>query len=430
MNEQVDYQVKKPGAVTKFLWWCAGADKEILKYSSYSDHVKYAGIGGVVLATGFLAAISMGFAMHTIFGDDKGNGNWLVTIPIALAWSLIVFNLDRFIVSSTGKGDGESSISGKEFLNALPRLLMATLLGITIAAPLETVIFDTEIQREWKLSMKQLSFSRSYDIEAEYKLRMNAIDELIHKDSSALSENEKRYNELQNKINDLQAGVGEYTGKQCNRGMTCPTHFEIYKGRDIALSKLNESKSVNDSLTKVKSKLQDEKVKKIKKEIAEIETSAPGFLDKLMMLERLSADGKTVPKIDPTTSEVIKGKEIEIYGSAFWAIWLVRLLFMIVEIAPVILKLMLIKGPYDYMSENVNQILETKQGISIYHMKDEHSQLHKLKRNHNPERIIAIIEHQNEKETENAKEAISAFAEKEKEQIRKNPDDFIQPTNQ
>ena len=101
---------------------------------------------------------------------------------------------------------------------------------------------------------------------------------------------------------------------------------------------------------------------------------------------------------------------------------------MIVEIAPVILKLMLIKGPYDYMSENVNQILETKQGISIYHMTDEHSQLHKLKKNHNPERIIAIVEHQNEKETENAKEAINAFAEKEKEQIKKNPEDFIKPT--
>jgi hypothetical protein len=422
MNEQVDYQAKKAGSGTKFLWWCAGADAEILKHSSYSDHVKYAGIGGVVLATGFLAALSMGFAMHTIFDS------FYITIPIAIAWSLIVFNLDRFIVSSTGKGDGESSISGKEFLNAFPRLLMAILLGITIAAPLETVIFDKEIQREWKLSMKQLSFSRSFDIEGEYKLRMDAIDESIKKDSEKYSENEKRYNELQNKINDLQAGVGEYTGKQCNRGASCPTHFEIYKGRDLALEKLNESKRFNDSLLSFKGILQNEKVEKIKTEIIEIESSTPGFLDKIMMLERLSAEGKSVPKIDPSTSEVIKGKEIEIYGSAFWAVWLVRLLFMIIEIAPVILKLMLIKGPYDYMSENVNQILETKQGISIYHMKDEHSQLHKLKRNHNPERIIAIIEHQNDKETENAKEAISAFAEKEKEQIRNNPDNFIQPT--
>jgi hypothetical protein len=428
MNEHVDYQLKEAKPGTKFLWWCAGADKEILKYSSYADHVKYAGIGGVVLATGFLAALSMGFAMHTIFGDAEGNGNWYITIPIALAWALIVFNLDRFIVSSTGKGDGESSISGKEFLNALPRLIMATLLGITIAAPLETVIFDTEIQREWKLSMKQLSFSRSYDIEAEYKLRVIAIDKIIQKDSVAFAENQKRYNELQNKINDLQAGVGEYAGKQCNRGKTCPTHFDIYEGRDLALSRLNESKNINDSLTKIKATIQDEKLAKIKNETKEIENSKPGFLDKIMMLERLSSEGKTVPKIDPATSEVIKGKEIEIYGSAFWAIWLVRLLFMIIEIAPVILKLMLIKGPYDYMSENVNQILETKQGISVYHMKDEHSQLHKLKRNHNPERIIAIVEHQNEKETENAKEAINAFAEKEKEQIRKNPEDFIKPT--
>lgn len=428
MNEQVDYQAKKAGPGTRFLWWCAGADAEILKYSSYSDHVKYAGIGGVVLATGFLAALSMGFAMHTIFRDDSGNGIWYVSIPIAIAWSLIVFNLDRFIVSSTGKGDGESSISGKEFLNALPRLLMATLLGITIAAPLETVIFDTEIQREWKLSMKQLAFSRSIDIEGEYKLRMVAIDKQIRKDSAFLAEHQIKYDEYQKKIDDLVSGIGEFSGKGCNLGPSCPKHKTMYEGRDLALEKLNRAKQSNDSLVNLKGFLQDEKVEKIKLEMKEIEESTPGFLDKLMMLERLSSEGKSVPKIDPATSEIIKGKNIQIYGSAFWAIWLVRLLFMIVEIAPVILKLMLIKGPYDYMSENVNQILETKQGISIYHMKDEHSQLHKLKRNHNPERIIAIIEHQNEKETENAKEAISAFAEKEKEQIRKDPDDFIKPT--
>ena len=153
----------------------------------------------------------------------------------------------------------------------------------------------------------------------------------------------------------------------------------------------------------------------------------PGFLDKLMMLEILSSHGKYIDVADTQTGESTNQRE-EIYGSAFWPIWLVRLLFMIVEIAPVLLKLMLIKSPYDYMSENVNQILETKQGISIVHLKDDESKIHKLKRNHNPERIISIIEHQNIKETENAKEAITAYAEKEKEEIRKNPNDFIQPT--
>jgi hypothetical protein len=422
MNEHVDYQAKKPSSGTKFLWWCAGADEEILKYSSYSDHVKYAGIGGVVLATGFLAAISMGFAMHTVFSDDKGNGNWLITVPIAIAWALIVFNLDRFIVSSTGKGDGESSISGKEFLNALPRLVMATLLGITIAAPLETVIFKTEIEREWKLSMDQLALSKSYEI----------LQAEINNDSSKI----ENYNLKKEEV-EKQRAIWAKANQAWEDQMQGRAGAEAGRGpRTIALERVrDEEKKKLEILEGELKRFDDEKITnkekiKQKQEVAmeEIKSSLPGFLDKLMMLERLSSHGKSVPKFDPANNKIIEGQEIEIYGSAFWAIWLVRLLFMIVEIAPVLLKLMLIKGPYDYMSENVNQILETKQGISIYHMKDEHSQLHKLKRNHNPERIIAIIEHQNDKETENAKEAISAFAAKEKEQIRKNPDDFIQPS--
>ena len=98
---------------------------------------------------------------------------------------------------------------------------------------------------------------------------------------------------------------------------------------------------------------------------------------------------------------------------------------MIIEIAPVLLKLMLVKSPYDYMTENVHQILEAKQGISMHYMTDEHSQVHKLKENYNPKRIIAIVEHQNTKEEENAKKAITAFAEKEKKAIEENPEAFI-----
>jgi len=98
---------------------------------------------------------------------------------------------------------------------------------------------------------------------------------------------------------------------------------------------------------------------------------------------------------------------------------------MIVEIAPVILKLMLIKGPYDYMSENVNQILEAKQGISIHHLTDEYSKAHKLKENRIAKRISGVVEHQNLKEEENAKAAIDAYAEKEKKAIQENPEQFI-----
>jgi hypothetical protein len=414
MNENVDYKLDKPKKGTKFLWWCAGADSKILEYSSYSDLVKYVGIGGVVLATGFMAALSMGFAMQTIFNS------LYVTFAVAIVWALIVFNLDRFIVSSTGKGDGDSSISGKEWLNALPRLFMAILLGLTISAPLETFIFQKEIQREWKLSMDQLALSKKYEItqiENDHNKEIN--------DKVIVLENDAKLQQLQ--VDKwAKAFEEEASGMRGGRGIG-PEAKAMKAQLDEATLKLNKIESERDSLRRIQKG--NENLIKFKQDsvMTLIKGEQPGFLDQIMMIERLSSSGKSVPKFDPATNQIVKGQEIEIYGSAFWPIWLVRLLFMIIEIAPVILKLMLIKGPYDYMTENVNQILETKQGISLQYLPDEHSQIHKLKRNHNPERIIAIIDHQNTKEAENAKEAITAFANKEKEEIAKNPGGFVKP---
>jgi uncharacterized membrane protein len=444
MNENVDYVAKKPSKSTKFLWWCAGADEKILQYCSYSDHIKYLGIGGVVLATTFMAALSMGFALHTIFGvtDPKTGvfeGNWFVTLPISLIWGIIVFNLDRFIVSSTGKGDGESTISLSELGNATPRLLMAILLGLTISAPLETTIFDKEIQREWKGVSDKMAISRQYEVEQKFEKKIMEVNDKLAKNDVLLKTSKEKYDDYALQINELQTGTGRYKGEKCTEGPPCKNHSELYKTRDRAMQDMDTMNTMNLALNNDLKKLQDEKTNEIKSEQNNIESQQPGFLDKIMMLEGLSSHGKEVEKYnaatqkvemkkDPETGEMVAVKE-EIYGSAFWAIWLVRLLFMIIEIAPVILKLMLIKSPYDYMTENVNQILEAKQGISRNHVTDEEGKLTKYKENFNPKRIVAIVEHQNAKEEENAKEAITRFADKEKEEIAKNPDAFIKPDN-
>jgi hypothetical protein len=68
-----DSTKNSPSKSEKFLWWCAGADIELLSSSCPpSDRAKYFGMGGVVLATGILAALSSGFGFYTIFGP-KGD---------------------------------------------------------------------------------------------------------------------------------------------------------------------------------------------------------------------------------------------------------------------------------------------------------------------------------------------------------------------
>ncbi len=416
MNEHVDYVSKQPTKANKFFWWSAGVDQKILSSCSYSDHVKYVGIGGVVVATAFMAALSMGFAMQTIFHE------WYISVPIAIVWSLIVFNLDRFIVSSTGKGDGEATISLKELGNATPRLLMAILLGLTISAPLETVIFNSEIQREWTDTKVQLVKKSVYDISEIYASRQTEFEKSLEaKKKEVIAADEEVKIQMERVTRERKSGTGVQWQKDVKK------QEELQATADILRKQSDSLETTLKNLITMKPKAEDSAKAAIMQDTA-------GFLDKVMMLEKLSSDGKKIPKIDPTTHKpktLANGtiEQIEIVSPAFWAVWLVRLLFMIIEIAPVLLKLMLVKSPYDYMTENVHQILEAKQGISLHHMTDEHSQVHKLKENYNPKRIIAIVEHQNSKEEENAKQAITAFAAKEKKEIEENPDAFIKNNN-
>lgn len=390
MNEHVDYQNNENdfGPLTKFFWWCAGADKKILIYSSYSDNVKYQGLGGIVLATGILASLSMFFAINYIFEDIK------VSIPVGLLWGAIIFNLDRFIVASTGKGDGTDQMTGKELWNATPRLAMAIILGLTISAPLEVYIFQKEIDKQfYKLDQE------------EQKQEIKKIEEIytqspefnkLNKDKLTLEEETKKLEIEREEYQKLAAK--ENTTEKGGCGPKCQ---EFKRMASEVVSRIDERKN---KITEINKKLQvfeDDKNNKIR-ELSNVNNSSHGLLDRLHALHEIP--GSTIPAL------------------------MIRLMFIFIEIAPVLLKLMLIKGPSDYMSDNVNQILMAKQGIDITHLKDEKDQVHKVVIHHNPKRINEIIDHQNQKETENAKAAIDAFSEKEKGQIKNNPDEFIKPT--
>jgi hypothetical protein len=300
---------------------------------------------------------------------------------------------------------------------------MAILLGLTISAPLETVIFNSEIQREWTDTKVQLVKKSVYDIGEIYASRQTELEKNIEIKKKELAAAAKAVIDQQLVVTkERQSGTGVMWQKNLKT-------LEDFEGNAKLIQAQIDTLEANyKELGTMKPRAEDSAKAEIMKDTA-------GFLDKVMMLERLSSEGKKIPKIDPTTHKpktLPNGtvEQIEIVSPAFWAVWLVRLLFMIIEIAPVLLKLMLVKSPYDYMTENVHQILEAKQGISLHHMTDEHSQVHKLKENYNPKRIIAIVEHQNAKEEENAKQAITVFAEKEKKAIQENPDAFIKNNNE
>ena len=109
--------------IQKFLMICSGANLHILKKTP-SEWNKYSGIGGIVLFTGFFAGISAGYATYTIFDDFHA------ALAAGAIWGLMIFNLDRYIVSSIKK-----TVSWKnQLLLTLPRLVLAVFLVLSFLA--------------------------------------------------------------------------------------------------------------------------------------------------------------------------------------------------------------------------------------------------------------------------------------------------------
>lgn len=93
----------------------------------------------VLLTTAGLAVFSMSFALH-----DGVKTSWWAAVPLGICWGLIILNIDRLLVLSL------SAVKGgwKLFWMALPRLLMAALLAVVISTPLVLRVFADEINAQ------------------------------------------------------------------------------------------------------------------------------------------------------------------------------------------------------------------------------------------------------------------------------------------
>jgi hypothetical protein len=189
------------GAVTRFLWSCAGADPSILSRCPNSDSVKFQGIGGVVLATAVLAFASGSYAFYTVFEPKTGTAlsrdlhvpTVVMAVLAGLVWALVIFNIDRFIVSSTGKGDGTERITLREFTQSIPRLIMAVLIGVCISAPLEIRVLKPEIDAQLELEQNAYLSELNKNSERLYQSRMTELQQSLEAATLRMDERESYF---------------------------------------------------------------------------------------------------------------------------------------------------------------------------------------------------------------------------------------------
>jgi hypothetical protein len=350
-------QRRAPGRITRFLWNCAGADSSILARCPHTDGVKFQGVGGVVLATAVLAFASGAYAFYTVFEPKTGTAldrelhipTVFMAVAAGLIWGLVIFNIDRFIVSSTGKGDGTERITWKEFYQAIPRLVMAVLLGICISAPLEIRILKPEIDAQLELEQNEYLVQlnahseRMFDnTKAELREKMSAAIERLDERESYF---ERRRIEIngQRRLLELEAEGNTGSG-MAGRG---PAWRDKKDTLDQMLAELERDR-VRDAKKNVSV---EEEVARWKAELAAIS----GRLDLA-----LASNVKQARHLDGLMKRIHISHEI-----GGWVPLFILLLLLAIETGPIFFKMMLVKGAYDYLLENEMRVATARAGVEI-----------------------------------------------------------------
>tara|TARA_B110000879_G_C11139508_1_gene499660 strand:- start:228 stop:1763 length:1536 start_codon:yes stop_codon:yes gene_type:complete len=401
----------------RFLIFSSGANFNILKYCPEEAN-KFASIGATILLTAILAALSGGYAFNFVFE------NVIISAFFGLFWGIVIYNLDRYIVMSLRKGNSEKmSVITKEtddvtkksmiydklsgsfntFLMALPRIIIAIIIAITVSKPIELRLFNKTIEKE----LGNIETEDISGFEIKFKEEISDLNEKINQ----LNENESKEKEnayqnnpvYQNKLNASNKNESEIT----TINTTIKTNDGIIaKNKYLAIGYRNVTKyyadgmpynsresykywtknqtarakdAENIALKKRKSELYNDQTK-IKSELTGIEADFKaniGVITKNYNASRKPIQEQITNKNSTYANDLAEWKitvrastdllsRLEALGnitgekepdgsrnSAYWSSLLITLLFISLETAPVIVKLLTKRGPYDELLDRI-----------------------------------------------------------------------------
>jgi hypothetical protein len=296
----------------QFFILCSGVDKDIVNSCANGEQNKYAGIGATVFFTAVMAFIASGYALYTVFD------NVCMAVAFGFVWGLLIFNLDRFIVSTIKKRDSFR----KEFLQATPRIILAMIIAIVISKPLEIKIFEKEINTVLLKEKNEMAMNNKKQVSNYYKTDVEKNKAEIDSLKSTIKTKEKEVADLYNSyITEAEGTAGT---KKMGKG---PIYKEKRAAYDLAAKQLDSVKIANAKIIAEKEDRAKQLQADTDKKVAETQPIIDGF-DGLMA--RINALNKL----------------------PFIPSFFIMLLFLAIETAPVIAKLLSPKGEYDFKLED------------------------------------------------------------------------------
>lgn len=332
-------------SIRRFFLVCSGATVDILERPECKIEVaRYAMMGAFVVFTSLFASLSGGFALFT------GFKRLLLAIPVGLLWGAFIFTLDRFIISSIRKQaiDSDSSlghtiwIKTGELLTALPRLILAGFIAVTVAVPLEMKYFEPEITALLDDTHGQAARDQATQIH-------DSMPELVavEQELAALADKDNKLRERRDLLRDQLMYEGQ--------GVAGPGYSGRFGAGPIYRQRLGESNQAEADLTNHHKtneariqyltgrlntlRLDLEGAIRKKKQITE---DSNGFLARFQALHQLTADGSI--------------KNVTLF---------LIVLLTLIETTPVLIKLFAKRGPYDDLLDAIEHKVHIAQQVDV-----------------------------------------------------------------
>ena len=385
-KNNTSYPIHNVSGFTKFFWWCSGANQDILIVCPQSEHNKYVGIGATVFFTGVLATLSGGYALFSVFKSVYP------AIAFGIIWGLVIFNLDRFIVSTLRKDE----LFWNEFKLVLPRLILAIILAIVISKPLELKIFEKEIAQKVEEQQREFAIQAQRKTEQQFNPVMDSLRGEIDLYKNEIAKVAAARDSL------YVAFIGEAEG---TRGTNKLGKGPVFKEKKQQYDKIEVE--MKDLQAKYQP-LIDEREKQILLAKAQRDTAVAKAQPAISGYDGLMARLDGLAKLPQTPSLFI------------------MLLFICIETAPVLSKLFSAKGPYDEKLKNIEHEIELSTIENINYRNHELNK--KLTLSTNIDKAQIEQEILNNKESlkvvadahlELTKEMVNDWLEKEKANLRK-----------
>lgn len=305
--------------LSSFFLLCSGADRQLLKDCSAGEQTKFIGIGATVFFTAVMAFLAAAYALYTVFD------NLYAAVAFGLVWGLLIFNLDRFIVSTLRKRDHFWA----EFKQASPRIVLAMIIAVVISKPLEIKIFEKEINTVLLREKNAMTLSNKKEISSYFQTDIDKNQKEIQQYQAEIAAKEKEVNSLY----DTYIAEAEGTKGTMKLGKG-PVFKEKIAKHNLAKTELDTLRQNN--LKRIAQR--EEKIKTLQAEQTQKVTQTQPVIDGF---DGLMARINALNKLPMTPSLFI------------------MLLFLVIETAPILAKLMSPKGEYDMKLEDIEAALKS-----------------------------------------------------------------------